>query len=142
MSRLGETTTLVSPAQVALDSAADVLVFTPCRPVTVFRYGYIVTVELDNTTALQLNLDHRVTAGSDTGRTEKAEIVGSGTQAVGYMSYGDLATPIEVDADEEVVIEVSQAATAGDGKVFLEYQERAFVGSDLGSAVEQTPTEP
>ena len=140
--RLGETLTYIC-AQVALDGTADVAVFTPGRPIVIRRFGYIwnsATTTAPET--LDIDLDKRITIGSDTGRTAaQATIAGVAAQAIGDGAYVDLATELTVDADEEIVIQTTAGATAGDGYVFIEYQPLPFVGTGtpgLGDLVDLT----
>lgn len=144
MGRIGETLTEIS-GQVALDSAADVYTFAPGRPVRIIRFGYII--DSATTTApesLDLALDKRVTIGSNTGRLAGPSIAGAAGEAQGDGGYGNLDDQrIELDADEEVVFQVENAMTAGDGRVFCEYQPLPFVAggdNDLGDLTSKTVT--
>ena len=132
-SRLGDTRTWVS-AQVALDGTADVAVFTPGRPIRLRRFGYIwnaATVTAPEN--LDIDLDKRVTIGSDTGRTAAiATIAGAAGEAQGDGAYTRVGAAaggdVDIDADEEIVVQTAVGATAGDGYVFIEYEELPFSG--------------
>ena len=75
--------------------------------------------------------DHRVTAGSDTGRVNAAVGTISATADVGQGKglYSEPATPFQVDPGEQLVFEITDAAdTAGTGYIWVEYSELPFVG--------------
>lgn len=111
-----------STAQVALDSAADVLTFAPGIPIMVVRFGYWVSVLLDNTaTPLILSLDKNDDLASPV-RTEVGLMGISATdQVIGTIAYQDVDPGVRWVPGEELIIEVKQAAVAGDGRVFVEY---------------------
>ena len=134
-SRLGDTRTWVT-GTVAFDSTADIGVFTPCRPIVLRRWGYIWnagTVTVPET--LDIDIDKRILIGSDTGRltgaTKLATLAGVAGEAQGkgrYETFTKGSGDVIIAADEEVVVEVQAAATAGDGVVFIEYEELPFSG--------------
>lgn len=141
--RIGDTLTWIT-GLVALDAAADVGVFTPGRPVIIRRFGYIwasATVTAPET--LDIDLDLRILMGSETGRTaSQATIAGVAAEAQGEGAYtsakvATVVTDFEVDADEQVVVQVANAATAGDGYVFIEYQDMPFAGTRLGGLTDR-----
>lgn len=117
-------------APVALDAAADVLSWTPPVAVKLLRFGVIVTVALDNTaTPLILSLDTNDLLASAV-RTERATLTEPAVDAVvGAVRYRDLPAftmftglPSNVVlAGVQVILEVKQAAVAGDGIVWAEY---------------------
>lgn len=144
---------------VAFTSTGDKFIFTPAKPVDIYRYGFVTNALLDVGVTFILALDWRPTAGSDTNRAEKATITtGTTDQAAGKMGYRDIILPVaaatagdgstvnvgpdgplEVDPGEEVVIEVTNAAdTAGTGYVWIEYVEHDIGGSRTALAVEYT----
>lgn len=120
-------------------AAADTVLFTPSRPIRVFRWGIIPTVLLDVGAGFVAALDLRPTIGSDTGRTNPGgTITRTADVAVGAGVYNDLSAsgltpPIDVDPGEQLVFEVSDAAdTGGTIIAFAHYLERPFVqGPDL-----------
>ena len=134
-SRLGDTLTWVT-GTVALDGTGDKATFTPCRPVRIRRFGYAWNAGTVTTSAsLDIDLDKRVLIGSDTGRVQIATIAGVASEAQGDGAYTRVGAAgggaIDVDADEEVVVDVENAAAAGDGVVFIEYEELPFVNADF-----------
>ena len=102
---------------VALDSAADVLVITPVAPMEIIMFGFMVTIVLTGT-GLDLSLDKRVTAGTDTGRVEQDVLDANLAVAVAKGMFLQLASPLKLIPGEQAVIEVKVAATAGDGVVW------------------------
>jgi len=119
-------------AAVALDGAADRHTFYPGIPILPVRFGYMVTVSLDNTTALILSLDYDpLGAGA---RVEIATLTGAGTDAVGTVHHRPIgnAEATRVYPGFALIIEVKQAATAGDGIVWVEYTPLSW--ADTGQA--------
>lgn len=127
-------------------SAADVTdgEFAPVVPIDIVRWGYICDQTLlDVGVTFNIALDHRPTAGSDTGRVEIDEIVRTTDLALGKGVVRELVLavaqvtaedgslrdvsgtgPFQVDPGEEVVIQVTDAAdTGGDITVWFEYFE-------------------
>ncbi len=125
-------------------SAADVGDFTPVVPIDIIRWGYIVDQTiLDVGAGFTLALDHRPTAGSDSGRVEIDTIVRTSDLALGKGVVKELVLPVaqvtaedgslrdvsgtgpfQVDPGEEIVFEVTdQADTNGDITVWFEYYE-------------------
>ena len=135
-------------------STGDKAHFRPSFPTEIYRWGIIVLDELDvNTAHMDFALDKRVTAGSDTGRTEVDDLVfddadshgGSATGDVpaGDVWYRDLAIevaaatgsdgstvrvaptgPTSVNPGEELVFEVVTApGTDGDVAFFIHYEQ-------------------
>jgi len=123
-------------AQVALDAAADAFVFTPGVPVDVVRVGVIVSsATTTNPQNLDIEFDKRPTAGSDTGRTtSQATIIGTTGLTQGKMHYKNLSTPLQLNPGEQLVAQVVNAMTAGDGHIVIEYQQRPFQSGSSASA--------
>lgn len=149
--RLGANDVVYS-ALVALDSAADVLVFTPAVPCRLVRFGYTVGVLLDNTaTPLILSLDTIVLSGAT--RTERRLITRTAVdEAIGIHIYEDVSGSTVWNYDsfddfivgpgQQAVIEVKQAAVAGDGYVFLEYTPMSYINAttQIASTAVNFPT--
>lgn len=128
---------VVSPASAAtMNATGDKFTFTPAKPVDVVRWGLIATVAMTGSAVVAL--DHRPTAGSDTGRVDGAVdangvdtaggTITAGAVAQGKGVYHNLSSPLRVDVGEEVVVQVTTAAGAGSAVPFVEYIERPFVG--------------
>ena len=109
-------------AQVALDGTADRLTFAPGIPIMVVRFGYWVTVLLDNTpNGVVLALDKNDDIASPV-RTELAIMTAPTVdQVIGTIAYMDVDPGVRFVPGEELILEVKTAATAGDGRVFFEY---------------------
>ena len=127
-------------AQAALDSAADILVFSPVVPVDIVAFGVLVEVTLDQTQGLIATLDKRVTLLSDTGRVADASGIRltpvEGTNvAVGQNLFAEIPAltsgemGLELEPGESAVFEVTQAATAGDGRPWIAYRQQSRGGS-------------
>lgn len=142
--RLGENS-VVQSAQVALDVAADCLVFTPGVPCRINRYGYIVSVLLDFTQGLILSLDTNDLLASAV-RTERALLTnanGAANQVIGTVGVREIPNfTMTAGLDKNVlvpgqqaIVEVKQACTAGDGFVFIEYTPLSWqTALQVGSA--------
>ena len=133
--RLADTLTWVT-GTVALDGTADLATFTPGRPIRLRRFGYVWnagTVTAPQTLALAL--DKRVLIGSATGRVNIATIAGATSETQGLGAYTRIGAAaggdIDIDADEELVVETTAGATAGDGVVFVEYEALPFVSASF-----------
>lgn len=137
---LGDHVTQVETAVSALDAAADIAIFRfGCAPAKILRWGVVVSVDaIDNTAALVIALDH--TTHSDAGAVTRtnavggATLLGAGTDPIGTTLYVEPVTEIIVNSGDFLTMEVTSAATAGDGFAFIEYQELA-IGSESGTTV-------
>lgn len=137
--RTGENVSIVNDAVVDLTSGGDALVFTPSLPFVPVRFGVVVTVELDNTQALNLDLQWNPTiAGVVTVKSAAA----AGTDPIGTVLYFDL-TKTERDLiasavlgvcqpGDQLILDVTQTATAGSGFCFIE--GRYLSWADVDSA--------
>lgn len=144
---------------VDFNATGDKYIYTPATIAHVYRWGFITDAAMDpDAGGFVLALDHRPTAGSDTGRTEKATITRADaeTVAAGKLVYGNVVIsvaqaaqgdgslldvgpsgPLEVRPGEQVVIEVTNAVgAASTGYVFLEVMELAFEKADADVIVE------
>lgn len=150
--RIGENDFAVSGV-VALDGAADRLTFTPAIPVRIVRFGCIVSVLVDNTQGLILSLDTNDLLASAV-RTERATLThtnGAANLVVGTVRESGLVARFSMDANldynvlvpgMQAIVEVKQAATAGDGFVFIEYTPLSFRNAyNLATGQVHRPTE-
>lgn len=106
---------------IALTSTGDKFVVSLPVPFDVYEWGVIVTTGLD-ATLRQINLDKRITAGSDSGRVNDAggaQIAGSAAVAAGTVLYRRPAAPVQVNPGEQLVFEVTDAAVAGAGVLYV-----------------------
>lgn len=159
-----EVSTLILPlgvngGPIDFNATGDKYIYTPCAPIDVYRWGFITDAAMDpDAGGFVLALDHRITAGSDTGRTEKATITRADleTVAAGKLVYGrveitvaetvavdgskvnvDPAGPLRVNPGEQVVIEVTNAVgAASTGYVFIDYADLAFNKADADVILE------
>jgi hypothetical protein len=137
MARLGDNRTWTT-GEVALDSATTVTPFRPMRPVRIVRVGYVVTTAETASEDLDINFNYHPTIGSATGALLAYTIAGIASEAIGAgrytaipdaTNYPDGAGSVLLDADEELEIDIDNAMTAGDGDIFVEYQELPFVAN-------------
>lgn len=133
--------TVYSPAQVALDGAADRMVFNPGRPVQVLRWGYTVSV-VTTGTGLVLKLDKTDLAGTR-GDGDMGTITAGAVDVLGSGRYTEVVSPSAtittephvLTTGEYATIQVTGAATTGDGFVWIEYQDLPFVDGRLPDTV-------
>lgn len=137
-----------SDTGISVTSAADIGFFTPGQPVDIVRWGIIADTLIDVGAGMVIKADHRITAGSDTGRTDGTvgdltfgtdEDIAQGdgvyTEVVSPGVTGFTKTPFEVDPGEQVVFQVTdQADTAGTCRIFVEFIEKPFVGDSARTA--------
>ncbi len=149
---------VVHTAQVDLTSTGDTIVLTPGVPIDVLRWGIVADALIDVGAGMTVSLDHRVTAGSDTGRVEIDSFsqttdiaAGAGvsrrltdeaaaTTAVDGSTVNTGGTsPYEVDPGEQLVFDVDDAAdTAGTGYVFIEYLVKPAQGTRYTTTMTET----
>jgi hypothetical protein len=109
-------------AAVALQTPGDKGMVHVLGPVTVLRFGCLVTTATTGVAAV-VALDKRVTYGSDTGRVELGRITVPIGTAVGKTVYKDVMA--DIAPGEQLVVELVTASTAGGGVFSVEYIPRA-----------------
>jgi len=129
---MAEYETFGEQAQVALDALADVLTFMPSRPIEIVRWGFVVSVLLDNTPAAlvaALDVDPQ---GAGARAASAQTLVCTGVdRAIGDTIICVPASPIAMEPGDRAFIEITTAATAGDGFPFVQYRPRGFHINDL-----------
>lgn len=120
-------------AVVAVDSTGDPFIVTPAVPINVRRWGLAITIAVTGTVGI-IALDHRITAGSDTGRVDaygtKTLRLNQASMVAGQVLYvlpDD--GPLQVNPGEQLVFQVATAATAGDGVLWIEYDIQGWSGT-------------
>ena len=114
---------ILDSGQIALDATVDGLAsFTPgTHPYTLRRVTIIVTEATTSTTA-DVDIKRRPTAGSTSGEVTIDRVsVPVSSQGVGFFTP---ALDTEIAPGEELVVEVVNAASAGDGHVIYELEPR------------------
>ena len=110
---------------IALDSTGDKKTFFIPFNCVVQRIGCTITTAL-TVTAVVIAFDRRPLPGSDTGRGD-ADVgtltAPAAAQVVGRTLYDDVQ--VNLKGGEQVVVEVTTAASAGAGLPFLEITPRA-----------------
>lgn len=108
---------------VANDAA---FVFNIVLPITILRVGTLITTVMNG--AATVAFDRRVLTDSDTGRVNGLDSSGNGviiiptTTAVGKLVHKDLASsPVDCNPGDQIIAEVTSAATSGAGRHFVEY---------------------
>lgn len=115
----------------ALDATGDAAdTFKVTVPITVVAVGVIATVACTGTNAV-VKFDKRPTAGSDTGRGDgDVGVVTLPDPVAGAVTKNNI-TPQDFDPGDEIVPQVTTAATAGDGCHFIHYRQRHEVDGNL-----------
>ena len=128
-------TTVAQTEQVTLDATGDKFVFFPGKPVDIVRWGFNVTVAVTGTglvIAGDSQLKGAARGAGDVGTITAGAAVGLNdgmyTENVSPGVTAHPTEPFQLDAGEGVIFEVTGAATAGDGVVWVEYHERSFTG--------------
>lgn len=121
-------------AQVDLDDAGDIAVFSFVRKAKVLRAGLLITTA--DTTAAAIEIDKRILAGSDTGRTAAIDTVTKpASNQQGKYIYASINT--DVDAGDQLVFQVSvDPATAVTAIPVIEYVEEPESQANLTDTVE------
>ena len=114
---------VVTATTAAIDTAGDMLVFTPAVPVDIVSFGVTLTTTTSVAVTV-LTLDKRPTAGSDTARTAAQSTITIPIAAAAGKQYRANFQPIEINPGEEVVIQTDGGSTAGDGFCFISYRRR------------------
>lgn len=135
-----------------MSSTGDKVTLTPAVPVEIVSFGVICTTVFVAAASLVFKCDKRVTAGSDTGRTDGTlgTLTATATQAA--ISPGSLirsrpdglssafAGPAPAAANmvvlpgEQAILELTTGITSGAGIGFIEY--RALPRLDRASSIE------
>mgnify|MGYP003581392445 CR=1 FL=1 len=105
----------------AFTSTGDKLYWSPgLQPVLIRGWSLTVTTAVTSADPVTVNIDKRVTAGSDTGRV--ADIVGSITLPGGTAAgkcYYKRGFQAKISPGEEIVVECTDAAVACNATVVL-----------------------
>lgn len=127
-------------ATVSLASTADNLrLYDLMGPITVHRVGFLLTTAT-TVTAPVVDWDRRITPGSDTGRIDKGVAVMTfpavALGVIGAVIYKNVL--VDLNAGDEVSVQVTTAASAGAGIPFLEYVARDEVAANQTDMVPAT----
>lgn len=114
-----------SNGPVVFTSTGDKFIFTAAAPVRLLKWGFMVanTAVAQTSSAMQFNLDQRVTAGSDTGRVniDTLTTAASSSYALGTGAYRDPWT-----TSTQATTPASQQSSAGpEGETFYLYSGQA-----------------
>jgi hypothetical protein len=96
------------------------------EPITITRVGTLITTVMNG--AATVAFDRRVLTASDTGRVDALNAAGDGvitiptTTAVGKIVYKDVR--VNCDPGDQIIAQVTSAATSGAGRHFVEYISR------------------
>lgn len=126
-----------SPAITTIDTAGIKHTFVATKPVRITRFGCVLTTAT-TVAASVLTLDHHLASGANLG-VDQANVAGDLTVPVSAINTGFYkeaadftgGKPVLVLPGEVVDIVTDGGSTAGDGYVFLEYEEEPFVDAKV-----------
>lgn len=124
-------------AVVAIDGTGDVATFTPATPVDVVRVGVTGTTAYTHGSGAIIKADVNASDGDGTytrGDGDGGTITVDSGFAAGLCNYVDLSSPVQLDPGDQLIFQVTQAAGAGDGVVWCEYQKRPFQSGSSAAA--------
>lgn len=120
---------VVESGVVAIDAVGDKFTWTPATPVRIIRVGITGTTAYTHGSGAIIALDKNASDGDGTYTRGDGDI---GTIAVaasfgpGLVNYIEPASRLEMVPGDQLIFQVTQAATAGDGVVWVEYQKLPF----------------
>lgn len=120
-----------------LGATGDDLVLDVTMPITVLRVGAIITTVLVG--AATVAFDRRITTGSDTGRVNGLNAAGDAVltiptaTAAGKVVYDDVS--VDLNPGDQIVVEVTAAATSGGARYFVEAVARHEIAANLTDMV-------
>lgn len=107
------------------------------EPITVIQVGALITTVLNG--AAEVAFDRRILTGSDAGRLDGLDDASEGditiptTTAVGKVVYKNVRE--DLDPGDQVVPQVTSAATSGACRYFVKYITRDETPGNLGDMV-------
>lgn len=145
-------------------ATGDKFIYTPANPSDVYRWGLVNDTAMVSGTSFVMALDKRVTAGTDTGRVQMDTITRTTDMAAGTGLFSqsilpvaqaagsdnrttppiptyynvEPAGPVQVNPGQQLVLEVTDAATSGTGYVWIEFVEYPIAGSRATALTEVT----
>ena len=123
--RIGENNFVVSASADDLSGTGDSLDFRPAMPIKVMRWGIIASVAVvHNSMAVELNLTTHSEAGAATETAQAQTLLMAADAVVGEILYVQPAAGVEIICrpGDILQIEITSAATSGNGYGFIEYQ--------------------
>lgn len=128
----------VESGVVALDATADVFTWTPATPVEIVRIGVTGTTAYTHGSGAIVKADINSSDGDGTYTRGDGDggtlTVDSGFDA-GLVNYQDATSRVRLKPGDQLIMQVTQAASAGDGVVWVEYRKLPFQ-SGYGSAAD------
>lgn len=119
----------VESGEVAIDSTGDKFTWTPATPVELIRVGVTGTTAYTHGSGAVIAMDINASDGEGTysrGDGDGGTItVDSGFDA-GLVNYHDMDARVRLKPGDQLIAQVTQAATAGDGVVWVEYRKLPF----------------
>lgn len=113
---------------VAIDALADAATFTPAGPVRVVRIGVTGTTAYTHGSGAIIKADKNLSNGNGTytrGDGDGGTLTVDSTFAAGKVNYAE-PSPYELNPGDQLIFQVTQAASAGDGVVWVEYEHLPF----------------
>ena len=118
----------VESGVVAIDSTGDKYTYTVVTPMLLIRTGVVGTTTYDGSTDAVIAADINSSDGDGTftrgdGDAGVIDLSDDADFANGMMAYNDLTSRTVVKPGDQIIFQVTTAASAGDGVVFIEYQK-------------------
>lgn len=120
---------VVESDEVAIDSTGDKFTWTPATPVRIIRAGVTGTSSYTHGSGAVIALDKNASDGDGSytrGDADIGEITVNSGFDQGLVNYIKPDERLEMVPGDQLIIEVTQAANAGDGVVWVEYQKLPF----------------
>lgn len=125
----------VESGVVAIDSTGDKWTWTPGAPVEIIRVGVTGTTAYTHGSGAIIAMDINASDGAGTysrGDGDGGTLTVAATFNAGLVNYHEMTSRVRLKPGDQLIAQVTQAATAGDGVVWVEYRKLPFVS---GSAV-------
>jgi len=127
----------VASGEVAIDATGDQFTWTPATPVELIRVGVTGTTTYDSTTGAIIALDINASDGDGTytrGDGDGGVITVDASFGPGLVNYLDMVSRVRLKPGDQLIAQVTQASTAGDGVVWIEYRKLPFQSGSSAAA--------
>lgn len=119
----------VESGVVAIDATADVFTWTPATPVEIIRIGVTGTTAYTHGSGAIIAADINASDGDGTytrGDGDGGTLTVAAGFNAGLVNYHDMTSRVRLKPGDQLIFQVTQAATAGDGVVWVEYRKLPF----------------
>jgi len=115
--------------EVAIDLVGDKFTWTPATPVEIIRVGVTGTTAYTHGSGAVIAMDINASDGAgtyDRGDGDGGVITVDASFDAGLVNYYDMTSRVRLKPGDQLIAQVTQAATAGDGVVWVEYRKLPF----------------